>query len=129
MDSALHRQLTGVSNERILSNIRLLANLPADDKENIKREVWFRVPLIKGVNADETNIAATAQFIAGLKDTHIKELKIHLLPYHDIGKDKHRRRGTVYNPDHILMETPTDEEISQCRSCFERLGIKVVIGG
>ena len=33
MDSALHRQLTGVSNERILSNIRLLANLPADDKE------------------------------------------------------------------------------------------------
>ena len=85
--------------------------------------------LIKGVNADETNIAATAQFIAGLKDTHIKELKMHLLPYHDIGKDKHRRRGTVYNPDHILMEPPTDEEISQCRSSFERLGIKVVIGG
>ena len=129
MDSALHHQLTGVSNERILSNIRLLANLPADDKEDRKREVWFRMPLIKGVNADETNIAATAQFIAGLKDTHIKELKIHLLPYHDIGKDKHRRRGTVYNPDHILMETPTDEEISQCRSCFEHLGIKVVIGG
>ena len=124
MDSERHRQLTGVGNERILANVKLLTDLGAN--------IWFRMPLIEGINADEENIEATASFIASLSsplDPQGSSPKIHLLPYHDIGKDKHRRRGTVYNPDGITMGEPSEATLDRCRRQFEQHGISVVIGG
>jgi pyruvate formate lyase activating enzyme len=124
MDSERHRQLTGVGNERILANVKLLTDLGAN--------IWFRMPLIEGINADEENIEATASFIASLCSPHDpqgRSPKIHLLPYHDIGKDKHRRRGTVYNPDGITMGEPSEATLNRCRRQFEQHGISVVIGG
>lgn len=124
MDSERHRQLTGVGNERILANVKLLTDLGAN--------IWFRMPLIEGINADEHNIEATASFIASLcspLDPQGRSPKIHLLPYHDIGKDKHRRRGTVYNPDGITMGEPSEATLDRCRRQFEQHGISVVIGG
>ena len=124
MDSERHRQLTGVGNERILANVKLLTELGAN--------IWFRMPLIEGINADEENIEATASFIASLcspLDPQGSSPKIHLLPYHDIGKDKHRRRGTVYNPDGITMGEPSEATLDRCRRQFEQHGISVVIGG
>ena len=124
MDSERHRQLTGVGNERILANVKLLTELGAN--------IWFRMPLIEGINADEQNIEATASFIASLCSPHDpqgRSPKIHLLPYHDIGKDKHRRRGTVYNPDGITMGEPSEATLDRCRRQFEQHGISVVIGG
>ena len=124
MDSDRHRQLTGVGNERILANVKLLTELGAN--------IWFRMPLIEGINADEENIEATASFIASLCSPHDpqgRSPKIHLLPYHDIGKDKHRRRGTVYNPDGITMGEPSEATLDRCRRQFEQHGISVVIGG
>ena len=32
-----------------------------------------------------------------------------LLPYHDIGKGKHERLGTVYNPDGLSLSAPSKE--------------------
>lgn len=124
MDSERHRQLTGVGNERILSNVKLLTELGAN--------IWFRMPLIEGINADEKNIEATASFIASLcspLDPQGRSPKIHLLPYHDTGKDKHRRRGTIYNPDGITMGEPSEATLDRCRRQFEQHGISVVIGG
>lgn len=124
MDSERHRQLTGVGNERILANVKLLTELGTN--------IWFRMPLIEGINADEENIEATASFIASLCSPHDpqgRSPKIHLLPYHDIGKDKHRRRGTVYNPDGITMSEPSEATLDRCRRQFEQHGISVVIGG
>ena len=46
MDEKKHIQYTGVSNERILQNIRLLQQMKAD--------FWIRIPLIEGINADGT---------------------------------------------------------------------------
>ena len=48
MDSKKHRFYTGVGNEKILENIRLLCDLGA--------EFWIRIPLIDGVNTDEENV-------------------------------------------------------------------------
>lgn len=124
MDSERHRQLTGVGNERILANVKLLNELGAN--------IWFRMPLIEGINADEENIEATASFIASLCSPHDpqgRSPKIHLLPYHDTGKDKHRRRGTVYNPEGITMGEPSEATLDRCRRQFEQHGISVVIGG
>ena len=136
MDSNRHRVLTGVPNEPILENARLLMELGAN--------IWFRLPLIEGINDDEENIEATASFIASLNsklstlnskpstlNSKLSTLNsiIHLLPYHDVGKDKHRRRGTEYNPEGLLMQAPSDETLDRCRQQFERHGISVVVGG
>ena len=43
MDPAVHRTYTGVTNERILDNIRRLAS-------DSSRQILLRVPLIPGVN-------------------------------------------------------------------------------
>lgn len=133
MDSQRHRELTGVGNELILENIRMVAS------QQPSPSIWFRIPLIEGINADEENIEATARFIENLKTSSIKlqtsSVKhppsnvIHLLPYHDIGKDKHHRRGTVYNPDGISMKEPSEATLTRCTRQFEAHKIKVVIGG
>ncbi|MCF0160281.1 MAG: glycyl-radical enzyme activating protein [Bacteroidaceae bacterium] len=117
-DSATHRQWTGVPNERIRSNITLLSERNAD--------FWIRIPLIEGVNADDTNLRRSAEFLANLPH---KPIQINLLPYHDIGKGKHERLGTTYNPDGRFMQTPTAERQAQCLRLFAEYGLTAQIGG
>ena len=59
MDSGSHRRFTGVPNERILSNLRMIAEAGID--------FLIRVPLIEGVNADEENIFRSALFLKSQK--------------------------------------------------------------
>ena len=120
MDSDKHRRYTGVPNELILDNIRLLATLGKD--------FLIRIPLIEGINADEENIDATARFLS-LLTPHSSLLTVHLLPYHDVGKDKHRRMWNTYNPENIPMATPSDEVLQRCKAQLEAHGFQVVIGG
>ncbi|MDY6257021.1 MAG: glycyl-radical enzyme activating protein, partial [Bacteroidaceae bacterium] len=71
MDSAKHRFYTQVGNEQILSNIRLLSE--------IGHPFWIRIPFIAGVNADEENLTASAEFLATLPT---KPQMVNLLVYH-----------------------------------------------
>lgn len=96
MDSALHAHFTGVPNERILENIALVAALGVP--------YYIRIPLIVGVNADDANRDAVVRF---LKSLPALPGEVDLLPYHDIGKGKHERLGSVYNPDGIPMAAPS----------------------
>ena len=116
MDSEKHRQYTGVSNQIILDNIRLLAHLG--------KPFIVRIPLIEGVNADEENIDATARFLSDLP----MKVKVELLPYHDVGKDKHRRLWSQYNPDNLIMEKPDDTTIQRCIGQFSQYGIEACEG-
>lgn len=118
MDSSKHQYFCGTPNERILANIRLLASSQA--------EYMIRIPLIEGVNADEENIKETAMFLASLDR---KPQCVDLLPYHDIGRSKHDKRGTTYNPVHIPMQAPSEEKLARCRELFEKHGIAIHIGG
>lgn len=118
MDSEKHRRYTGVSNELILDNIRLLASLGKD--------FFIRIPLIEGINADEENMEATASFLETLP---WQRHTVNLLPYHDVGKDKHRRMWSTYNPQNIPMVPPSDEILQRCKLQLEAHGFQVVIGG
>lgn len=120
MDSEKHRRYTGVPNELILQNIRLIAGLG--------KNFLIRIPLIEGINADEENIEATARFLSPLT-SYLSPLTIHLLPYHDVGKDKHRRMWSTYNPQSIPMSPPSDEVQQRCKAQLEAHGFRVVIGG
>ena len=115
MDSEKHRLYTGVDNELILQNIRYLTERQA--------QFSIRIPLIEGINADKGNIEATAQFLSSIPHP------VHLLPYHDVGKDKHRRMGTTFNPKGYHMETPSEDTLQRCKHQLEAKGLKVIIGG
>ena len=135
MDSEKHKQLTGVSNDLILANVRLLAQLEVPYQ--------IRIPLIEGINADENNIEAVALFLENL---HLEYFSVNhrqgtsttdkpqvqdvaLLPYHDAGKDKHARRGSKYNPENIPMSTPTEEPLQRIIRQLATHGISAKIGG
>ena len=120
MDPGKHRRYTGVGNELILQNIRLIAEAG--------HPFQIRIPLIEGINADEQNIEQTARFLS-LLTSHFSPLTVNLLPYHDVGKDKHLRMGSRYNPQGYPMSTPTEESQQRCRQQLEAYGLHVVIGG
>ena len=138
MDSEKHRRYTGVANDRILENIQLVASLHTP--------FYIRIPLIEGINADEENIGNTALFLHHL-DQHTSMgyrsgtdkrraalegnplLGVNLLPYHDVGRDKHRRIWSVYNPEGIPMATPSEAVLQRCVEQFANYGITATIGG
>jgi len=115
MDNDKHRLYTGVGNELILQNILYLSERQA--------QFSIRIPLIEGINADEENIKATAQFLSSPPHP------VHLLPYHDVGKDKHRRMGTIFNPKGYHMAAPSEETLQRCKQQLEGKGLKVIFGG
>lgn len=123
MDRDKHRRYTGVSNKLILSNFRHLAEI------GVPAQV--RIPLIEGVNADEDNIEATARFIAEAVEGGAKPIcmGVSLLPYHEMGRDKHARRGTTYNPEGIAMGTPSDQTLERCIRQFRDNGLVAKVGG
>lgn len=118
MDSEKHRRYTGVPNEQILANIRILSEMG--------KAFWIRIPLIVGVNADEENLTASAQFLASLPT---KPEVVNLLVYHDVGIGKHARLGTRYNPEDIRMEAPSEEVQQWALGIMKRSGLEAKIGG
>ena len=118
MDSETHRKYTGVPNERILDNIRLLSSLGA--------RYFIRIPLIREVNADAANLDATIGFLTSLP--HPPE-EVDLLPYHDIGKGKHERMWSVYNPFGYAFTAPSLEEQEAAAERFRAHGLTARIGG
>ena len=72
--------------------------------------VSYPYPLIEGVNADEENITRSAAFLSSLPWQH---RTVNLLLYHDIGKNKHEKLGTVYKLNHYPMETPSEETVER----------------
>lgn len=118
MDSALHRRYTGVANERILDGLRLVASLGTP--------YWVRIPLIEGINADEANLTASARFLASLPTP---PQVVNLLVYHDIGKNKHARLGTTYNPDALPMSAPSDAVQQRSLDILAAHGLAARVGG
>lgn len=116
MDSQKHKEFTGVSNEKILSNIIELS------KTNC--EIIFRMPLIKGVNTDELNIVKTAEFMNALEGNR---KKINLLPYHKVAENKMIKLGVA--DEFIEFEETSDKEISSIVSLFKEYNIEASIGG
>lgn len=118
MDSEKHRQFCGTPNERILSNIRMISEAGAD--------FFIRIPLIEGVNADEENIRRSAEFLASIP---WQRKVVNLLPYHDIGKNKHEKLHSIYNRTQVPMSTPSEEIQQRSLSIFQEYGLLPTIGG
>lgn len=116
MDPERHRRFTRVDNGMILDNIRWLAEHDHD--------FIIRIPMIEGVNTDEENIEQTASFLSTLP---WKGHTVNLLPYHEMGRDKHRRMWSTYNPANLPLSTPSTAIMARCARQFEEKGLKVVV--
>jgi len=76
MDSAAHRQCTGVPNELILENVKRIHS-------ELGLPIVARIPVVPGYNADLENIRATAKFIA---DNLGRQTPVNILAYHRLGE-------------------------------------------
>ncbi|AQT70284.1 4-hydroxyphenylacetate decarboxylase activating enzyme [Anaerohalosphaera lusitana] len=115
MDSGKHRSSTGVGNELILANIEMLAG--------IGKQMYVRVPVVPGFNADEENVARTAEFVSGLKTVR----RVDVLPYNLGGVEKAGRLG--HSGGIERFEMPQDEDMSKILDVFAAFGLDARVGG
>jgi len=116
MDSEKHLEWVGVPNEKILENLKVLAETGA--------KIIIRIPLIGGVNDDAENMETTARFVAALSG---EKKEVNLLPYHKIAQTKYQKLG---RPDEFqLLEEPTKEAQTRAVLIFKQLGLEASIGG
>jgi len=116
MDSEKHQKWTGVPNEKILENLKILAETGA--------KIIIRIPLIGGVNDDVENITQTARFVSALAG---EKKTVNLLPYHKIAQTKYGKLGRP--DDFIILEEPGKEAQLRAIAIFQEYGIKGTIGG
>ena len=115
-DEEAHREYTGVSNEKILSNMRALA-----EEEETAPKITVRMPLVAGVNDSDEMIRKAGAILSemGLR-------RITLLPYHDLGIAKMRNIGG----EQERFEAPDEERLDEISAYFtEEMGMDAEILG
>ena len=115
MDAKKHAELTGVSNDLILENARELSKTD--------KEIIFRIPLIPILNSDTENIMKTGEFIFSLM-TSSNDIKVEILPYHEMGKGKYDGLNRKYELHNI--KTPAKEHIVRCKEILKKSGCDVI---
>ena len=101
-DSEKHKKYTGVSNELIFSNLKLLLST--------QKNVWVRIPIIPSVNDSEEEMLNIKSF---LSSCGVPE-KIELLPYHAMGEHKYAAIGKEVK----MFSVPSEEKMMQLKKIF-----------
>ena len=115
IDNEKHMHFCGQSNELILENARKIA-------ENHK-DLTIRVPVIPTFNDTETEISAIAEFAKTLPGV----TKLHLLPYHRLGKDKYDGLGREYELEGL--DLIPNEKMEKLLNVAKKSGLNCQIGG
>ena len=115
MDDVRHREVTGVSNAPILSNLRSLGQ--------VHDNIWIRVPIVPGINDSEVQLEELARFAASIPGVQ----RVNLLPYHRTGIQKWRRLGLP----HSFEETrqPSAGQMEEYANKFRSFGLQASAGG
>lgn len=114
IDGALHKTYTGTSNELVLDNLKKLSEAQA--------KIDLRLILLEGINADNQTMADT---ISWLKEEKINLTAVHLLPYHEFGKDKYQRLGRQWQS----FQAPSEERLADIKALWEQHYQPIKIGG
>ncbi len=115
MDSEEHARFTGVHNEIILSNLKMLSEQDA--------EVVVRFPVVPGFNSDPENIEKTGDFISSLPGIS----RVDILPYHCTAAAKYKKLGLKFNTSEV--SNPTREILVSIAEKLEEFGLEIKIGG
>jgi pyruvate formate lyase activating enzyme len=119
-DDEAHRRLTGVTNEFILNN---LSGLTAMRTEQGSPDLAVRVPLVAGLNDDESVAVGLAAVLSGLDPLP----PVDLLPYQALGEQKYARLGREYPLKDA--RPPTGARLERFRDILHAAGVQVTIRG
>lgn len=96
LNTESHKQYTGVNNEIILENLRMLINL--------NKNIILRFPLIENINDSKQHIENVKNLIKSFN----KKIELNILPYHSLGKEKYKNLE-VDNPLENMPNMNTDK--------------------
>lgn len=115
MDPEKHHTYTGVSNEKILTNLKQLSDHGAN--------IVVRLPIVPGINSDDENIDQTGAFLSKLSGVQ----RVDLLPYHCAATAKYKHLGL----DCTIAETerPSEEHLKAIANRLGNYDLHVKIGG
>jgi pyruvate formate lyase activating enzyme len=115
IDPEHHKENTGVSNELIWKNLRLLGE--------IGKPVIIRLPIIPGYTDSEENLRLTAEKMREISSI----IRVDILPVHQFGKVKYEQIGKKYLIDQNLAIS--EERQQEIKKFFEKYGFTTQIGG
>lgn len=115
IDNKKHMLYTGVSNGKILENLKRLCSMG--------KKVILRIPIIPTITDTENNLNETINFISLLENTP----EVNLLPYHKSAGAKYEKMKMGNKLSHL--EPPTDEEMNSIKNKFMNVTHTVKIGG
>ena len=115
MGNEMHERFTGVGNDLILDNIKLISQAG--------KKIVIRIPIIPNFNDDPVNIEATGKFTASLQGVG----RIDILPFNRGGAAKSVRL-TGENQS-MQVETPDEEQMSSIAESLSKYVFEVNIGG
>ncbi|MDX9978868.1 MAG: glycyl-radical enzyme activating protein [Lentisphaeria bacterium] len=113
VDDTLHRELTGVSNERILANVRELHRRGV--------ALLLRLPLVPGYNDRDEDLQALAALARELPAT----LGVEIMPYHRLGEGKLDRLGMT-DAVRAVAESPEPSMVNAWIDRLAELGARVI---
>lgn len=99
MNEEIHKEYTGVTNTRILENLKKLLKSDVD--------VWVRIPVISAVNDTEDEMQKIKSFF----DINGYPEKVELLPYHAMGEHKYEALDRTTQK----FEVPDNKEIEKLK--------------
>ena len=99
IDEKMHKQLTGVSNEKTLSFAKYL--------DSINKNVWIRVVYMPGITDKEDSLKKLKEYIDSLKNVE----KVEVLPYHEMGIYKWKELNMEYELKE--QRVPSKEETNK----------------
>lgn len=109
-DAQRHKACTGVSNRRILANLRRLHDSGA--------RLRLRLPLIPGVNATEVHLRACGELARSLPRLE----GVEVMPYHALGLSKVERMGYAPEPAAAEIASPTAAQIEDWLAVLHNAG-------
>lgn len=114
IDPEEHLRNTGVSNERIFSNLKHL--------NDTGRPIIVRVPLIPGRTDSPQNIQREIELLAGLKSVE----RVDIMAYHEYGRIKYEQLGKEYS---LAAKPYSETYLEDIKKLFEQAGLTVQLGG
>ncbi|MBN1108141.1 MAG: glycyl-radical enzyme activating protein [Bacteroidales bacterium] len=117
LDAGKHLLYTGVSNELIINNLKIIFDSGKD--------VMIRFPVIPGLNDDIEHLEKMRSFLSEYGPEKIR--KLNLLPYHKTGSSKYSKFGIQYRMNGI--EPPSPARMKELMDFFAETGIQVKTGG
>lgn len=106
IDSAKHRAITGMGNERVLDCAKYL--------EERGKRVWIRHVLVPGWSDGEEDLRRLAAFVNDLSNVE----RVDILPYHTLGVGKWKAAKLPYSLEGV--QPPSAESLAFAKSLFSK---------